>query len=102
MKHRLSINFVIKSFGISFGENFTSSRKKFDDEKNKVSHCGEHGEGERRGFGMNGHTERYIFPRGTSRVSRALRAAAANESVSALAEGLFEIRMRDTSAITFM
>lgn len=50
---------------------------------------------------MNGYTERYIFPRGTSRVSRALRAAAANESVSALAEGLFEIRMRDTSAITF-
>lgn len=99
MEHRLSINFVIKSFEISFGENFTSSRKKFDDEKNKVSHCGEHGEGERRGFGMNGHTERYIFP---SRVSRALRAAAANESVSALAEGLFEIRMRDTSAITFM
>lgn len=99
MEHRLSINFVIKSFEISFGENFTSSRKKFDDEKNKVSHCGE---GERRGFGMNGHTERYIFPRGTSRVSRALRAAAANESVSALAEGLFEIRMRDTSAITFM
>lgn len=48
---------------------------------------------------MNGHTGRYIFFRAEN-VSRAT--AAANGGVSALAEGLFEIRMRDTSAITFM